>query len=385
VNKEYAKCLHCGSQEVIKTGRLYGTMKGTWRQKYKCKKCGHKFNGVRKFPATPAPFVYKSKPIPQQNWGAYTKAQNAHKQGLMDIMSEMLSFIEIRQPERAGRPSTDLKDVCFALALKTFTGLSSRRLHSELNVARQLGYISSTMHFTNVMRYLGAAEMSLLLRALLKLSALPVKQMSSGMFSVDSTGFSTSQFSRWVDHRYDKELVKREWVKCHAMIENTSNVVVSAKITDGYAADSPRFERLVCEASKTFRIREVCADMAYNSRKNLEIVSRIGGQAFIPFRSISTDKWRGSLIWQKMYRYFKSSPQDFYEHYHQRSNVESTFAMVKQKFGSSLRARNFTGQQNEVMLRLICHNCCCLLHEYFELNVEKYFTTQTPKIVIRRT
>ena len=40
-------------------------------------------------------------------------------------------------------------------------------------------------------------------------------------------------------------------------------------------------------------------------------------------------------------------------HYHQRSNVESTFSMVKRKFGASVRAKTPAAQLNEVLLKAL--------------------------------
>jgi len=278
-----------------------------------------------------------------------------------------------------------LKDICFSLMLKTFSQLSSRRLHGELELAKQLEYIQYLPHFTVTMKYLRSPEMNLLLKELLKLSSLPIKQMSSETFSVDSTGFSTSIFGRWFDHKYGKESTKREWLKCHAMIENTSNVIVNAIVTNGTAGDSPRFEKLVNETSKDFHIKEVLADKAYNSRKNLVLVTNLGAQAFIPFRSNTSGTPRGApYIWRKMYNYFKERPQEFLEHYHRRSNVETSFAMIKTKFGSSLASKTFTGQENEILLKLIVHNCCCLIHEYFENNVQSFLPSEKLKIILPR-
>jgi hypothetical protein len=36
---------------------------------------------------------------------------------------------------------------------------------------------------------------------------------------------------------------------------------------------------------------------------------------------------------------FEARNDEFLAHYHQRSNVESTFSMVKRKFGASVRAK----------------------------------------------
>jgi len=48
----------------------------------------------------------------------------------------------------------------------------------------------------------------------------------------------------------------------------------------------------------------------------------------------------------------------FYKHYHKRSNVESTFSMIKKKFGSSVRAKTSVAQVNEVLCKVLCHNIC---------------------------
>lgn len=376
------QCPSCDSEHIIKKGKRFTCTKKAFRQIYHCNDCKVRFAGKIQYVKTIKEFKYVSKPVPSQNWSAYTKAQNQHKQGLMDISIEMLDLIEIKNKKSVGRPNSCLKEICFALILKTFTNLSARRLHSELEFAKQLGYIKHVLHFTVLMKYLGSAELAILLKELLKLSSLPIKQMSSKTFSADSTGYSTSQFSRWFDYKYDKEKVMKDWIKCHIMIENKSNVVVHAIITDGHAGDSPRFEKLVTKTNENFEIKEVYADKAYSSRRNLEIVAKVGGQAFIPFKKNVSGKKIGSFIWRQTYQYFKNNPQSFYEHYHLRSNAETSFSMTKSKFSFALRSKNFAGQQNEIFLKLICHNISCLIHEYYEKNIESYLPTQVPKIRI---
>ena len=56
-------------------------------------------------------------------------------------------------------------------------------------------------------------------------------------------------------------------------------------------------------------------------------------------------------------------------HYHKRSNVETTFSMVKGKFGDSLRSKSDTGQVNEILLKFLCHNICVLIQEMHELGI----------------
>lgn len=84
----------------------------------------------------------------------------------------------------------------------------------------------------------------------------------------------------------------------------------------------------------------VSADHAYSSRDNHETVGAFGGVAYIPFKRIATGKTRVSPLWRKMYHYFQLNRDEFMEHYHKRSNVESTNAAIKRKFGETLRSKN---------------------------------------------
>jgi hypothetical protein len=48
--------------------------------------------------------------------------------------------------------------------------------------------------------------------------------------------------------------------------------------------------------------------------------------------------------------------------YHQRSNAESTFSMIKRKYGDSVKAKNGRAMVNEVLAKFVCHNLSCLIH-----------------------
>jgi transposase len=67
------------------------------------------------------------------------------------------------------------------------------------------------------------------------------------------------------------------------------------------------------------------------------------GTPYIPFKSNAnaTDP-RQSEVWKRLYHYYMMNQEEFLGHYHLRSNVESTFSMVKAKFGERLRSRTRT-------------------------------------------
>lgn len=115
------------------------------------------------------------------------------------------------------------------------------------------------------------------------------------------------------------------------------------------------------------------ADKAYTSRENYNLANEIGAIAYLPFKSKDTDKSRGSMTWKRMYHYFQLNRDEFMEHYHQRSNVESTMNMVKAKFGDKLKSKNHKAQENELLCKLIAHNICVVIMEMNELGVNPNF------------
>ncbi len=53
-----------------------------------------------------------------------------------------------------------------------------------------------------------------------------------------------------------------------------------------------------------------------------------------------------------MLHYYMYRKDDFLRHYHRRSNVETTFHMIKSKFGSRIRSKTATAMMNEVLCKV---------------------------------
>ncbi|GAG25968.1 unnamed protein product, partial [marine sediment metagenome] len=129
------------------------------------------------------------------------------------------------------------------------------------------------------------------------------------------------------------------WLKMHACTGVHTNIVADVVITGEHGADSPQFEPLVRGTAQGFKINEVSADGIYSSRKNHDIVGKLGGRAYIPFRKDATGKAGGSALWKQAYHYFQFHHDEFEKHYHKRSNAESTFGAIKNKFGETIKSR----------------------------------------------
>jgi len=168
---------------------------------------------------------------------------------------------------------------------------------------------------------------------------------------------------------------EHRWLKAHIMTGVKTNIITGVEITEERGGDSPKFAPLVnLTASNGFELKEVLADKAYSSRDNIGLIDELGGIAYIPFKKKSRARTMGkSHAWRKLFYYFQYNQEEFMEHYHKRSNAESTFNMIKTKFNDLLKSKTKTAQENELLLKILCHNIVVLIHETNELGIETKF------------
>jgi len=318
-----------------------------------------------------------------QKWPAYNQTQTSEFGMFQDILIELLdSLIISKSVKRSGRPFNDLKEMIFCCVMRAYYGKSSRRSVSFLDYAVSKGYISKKPHFNTVLNYYKEEAMVDILKFLVVKSASPLKQLEMD-FTVDASGFSTSLFGRWLDVRTEINSVKRIYKKAHVTSGVISNIITAIEVTPGYFADSPQFKDLIKITAETFQIREVSADKAYSSRKNLQTVAELGGIPYIMFRDNAITNPRGCLVWSTMKRFFDKHKEYFLMHYHKRSNAETVFSMIKRKFGNHLYSKSDIGQYNEILCKALAHNICVLIQEYFE-NCVKLRFQQCPKMEVKR-
>jgi len=307
-----------------------------------------------------------------QDWVSYNNAQTKEKQMFYNIVNELLDYIPTKEkPKTKGRPSLSERDMLFCSILKVYSMFSSRRSISDLKFLEKMRYIEKAPHFNSVCNYINNPSFEHYLKYLIQLSSLPLVQVEE-KFAVDASGFSSANHDKWVNVRLDKKAYK-DFKKAHVMSGVYTNIITSVEVTDSNKHDSPYFPQLVNETSANFGIKEVSADKAYISRDNLDVVSKVGGIPFIPFKKNSIHNSKGSNIWSTMFVYFKTQREEYMKHYHLRSNAESVFSMIKTKFGGYLKTRKDQAQINEVLLKCLCHNICVLISEIFTLGIDVDF------------
>ena len=307
-----------------------------------------------------------------QDWLNYDKAQTRQKELFLKFLNDLCNTIE-EKPYVFGRPNLPLRDMVFSSALKVFTTFSLRRFMTDMRTANELGYIKKTPHFTSVSVYMKNPELTPILKELIALSSLPLKTIEKDSFSIDSSGISPSKFSRWFSHKWGVEKERKLFYKVHLLVGNNTQIVCGCEVTSQFMSDVTMLPQLVEESRKNFDIKELDGDKAYLSRTNLEHLDKLGIVPYIPFRTNSVRRAIGSAVWKKIYNYFALNQDAFLEHYHNRSNVETTFFMIKSKFGDSVRSKTETACVNEILLKVLCHNICVVIQEMFELGIAPNF------------
>src|ERR1700676_2349715 len=313
--------------------------------------------------------ITETKKTYPQNWSAYNDAQTHEQDRFQRLLADLCAGLAA-PPAKTGRPALPLSDAVFSVAFKVYSTVSQRRFMSDLREAHQRGFIANVPHFNSISNYLDNPALTTVLRTLITESSLPLKSVETD-FAVDSSGFSTSRFVCWFDIKYGKERAEHEWVKCHLMCGVKTNIVTAIEIGDRFAHDNPFFPTMVESTAKNFQIAEVSADKGYASIESADAVTKAGGTPFIAFKSNATGGSGGS--WQKMFHYFMFRRDEFVQHYHKRSNVESTFSMMKRKFGDGLRSKTDTAMINETLCKVLCHNLVVLIHETRELGIDTVF------------
>jgi transposase len=308
----------------------------------------------------------KRKTYPQM-WPEYNAAQVNEKRHFQVFLSDLCKGIEEPKHTGKGRPSLPLCDAIFSAVFKVYSTFSARRFMTDLTEAHANGHISKLPCYNSIFNYLENPALTPILTELIVKASVPLKAVETD-FAVDSSGFSASKFVRWFDHKYGKIRQEHDWVKAHIVCGVKTNVVTAVEIHERNTNDCPLLPSLVGTTKENFDIKEVSADKQYASMVNFDSINNLGADAFIAFRAGTTGACGG--IFAKAFRFFSMYREEYLQSYHKRSNVESTFSMIKRKHGDSVRSKTDVAMKNEVLCKILCHNICCLISAMYELGIE---------------
>ena len=327
------------------------------------------------------PSIPPRNPETSQNWPAYDAAQEYEEELFDPLLRDLCDTVE-QPPYEKGRPRLPLSDVVFSLGTKVYSAMSARRVRTRIRHAQADGRLDKAPCYRSINEYLRKPELTPLLERLIERAALPLATVEEAVeyaFAMDSSGFSTNTYSRWFDHKWGKERSEARWVKAHIACGVNTNVITAARATVSNAHDTTYFKTLLDATAKYFDVKEVSADKAYLSKKNLAAADAIGTAVFVPFKTNSTPDHghhRRDPLWVKAYHYYHLHREEFLAHYHKRSNVETTFHMIKSKFGPAVKAKTPTAQVNEVLVKILTHNIVVLIQSMFELGITPDFRSR---------
>lgn len=309
------------------------------------------------------------KPTYKQDWPAYNKAQINEKRLFQILLKELVAGIPEPPHTTRGRFPIPITDQLFSSCFKVYTTFSSRRFGTDLLEAYDKGCMTRPIHPNKVNCFLENPSLTAPLMALIAESSRPLSALEDTI-AADSSGFSVCRFVQWHNEKYGTRS-GRDWVKVHLASGTRTNVVTAAVIYNRDTNDSPILPELIRMTKKNFDFKDLCADKAYLSVDNINEAFAAGAMPYIPFKSNSTGAVGG--LYEKMFHYYSLHEEAFLKHYHQRSKVETTFSMIKRKFGDSVRNRLDTAMKNEVYAKIICHNLCCLIQSHYELGIQAEF------------
>jgi transposase/predicted nucleic acid-binding Zn finger protein len=323
----------------------------------------------------------------KQEWPAYNKAQTQEKSQFQYLLHQLCQGVGSPAQHGAGRRFLPLEDMIFAMAYKVYSTVSTRRFMSDMRDAHAKGYTSKLPCYNSIINYFESDILTPYLQMLIEESSLPLATIEED-FAVDSSGLSTGVYQRWSDAKWGKartefgekvpnEVNRRDWLKIHITCGVKTNVVTAVEVTNAHANDHNYLKPLVETTAQNFTMRQVSGDKAYLSNTNLQAVVDAHAMPYIPFKvnTKATGK-KCSALFKSMFHYFSYNQGKFMQSYHKRSNVESTFHMIKSKFGDSLRSKTERAQINEALLKVLCHNICCLIQSMYELGLKPKFYAQ---------
>lgn len=301
-----------------------------------------------------------------QQWKEYNAAQTNEKRHFQELLCDLCKVLP-EPPVAKGKKPMRLADAVFAAVFKVYSTISARRFMTDLKDSHEKGFMERCPHYNSVFKIMESPELTEILTDMIVRAALPLKSVETN-FAIDSSGFSTSRFTKWYDHKYGTVRQEHDWVKAHIIVGVKTQVVTAVEIHERDTNDCPLLPSLLDTTAKNFTVKELSADKQYASRMNFDAINSHGADAFIQFKSNITGAAGG--MFAKAFHFFSLYKEDFLTSYHKRSNVESAFSMIKRKFGDAVRSKTDIAMKNECLCKILCHNICCLISAAYEMGIE---------------
>jgi len=221
-------------------------------------------------------------------------------------------------------------------------------LSSNLELRGYLGLVRLP-DYTTLIKFSKKIPYALLDRmvwAFKKLVKRPVK------VAIDATGLSLDNASPHYCKRIGLPFKKRPFMKCSVIVDIEDYIILAAKLRKKPRHDTVDGKKLTRKLANHYEPEVFYADRGYDDNTLFKIVfEELGAYPLIFQKNQDVPKHKRSGEYRK-----RTFPVFDYGEYLQRNKVETTFSMLKRRFGFSIRSRCIKTQRVEAITRMIAFN-----------------------------
>jgi transposase len=271
-------------------------------------------------------------------------------QRVREIVNEFPTWQRVAD---TGRRPTDERTVLVAILVRQAFDATFRELESLLRLLADFFRIEKIPDANTLSEKNRSLRFSLLLQRLHQfiLDSLPSRK---SVVATDATGYSAKKRS-WFETDYGLRATE-PWVKSHCAVEVPQLLYLSTVQTSGRVHESRVFHEVWDDLPLNIQPTRSLADTAYAGEECLETVVARGATPLHDVRADAQHTRSPKTRYQKLVNFRIQWPNRFEQLTADRSLVEATFSMTKQKFGDRIRCRSKRGKTNEVRTKQIAHN-----------------------------
>ena len=225
--------------------------------------------------------------------------------------------------------------------------------------AQTKDHLPTTPHGHSVSRSLAAPALPETFSRLVTLRSVPRKGIAHNL-AVDASGLSPCRCVRWFNKQDGRALDNREWVNVHRMCGVETKRVTRGDVSGWMANDTPSCVPLLERTATYCQVRDVSAEKASLSHKNLQAAPTRAAMPCIPCK-VPTAVPKTNAIGTEMSHDCMENREECVTHSHQRSNVETACSMIKAQFGDAGRSKSAIGPLHEGLCKVLCHHLCVLI------------------------